>query len=897
MVKTRRESLPNLDSPIDLSKLLFLFLTLGASLRRSQSPMAVFDKSAKTSNEVASPVTGSSMPQRGVPKTPDTTDTIWLSHLTYHQTPGSTNEHMERGLASLGDASPTRPVNGLLPPFSSQHAHLPTPLSPSNLGAYGQSSSRNIASKGQVSMEDVLPTDFRSISYPASSPTFRPHKMITPDSSPLVVRSRANGPHGKNDKRNQSPPRITRRTPPTSSANGPVGVTAKHSPPPRFSDAQDDTFGVTTHQPVEVNNTTPNRKRSASQASSTDFLPSFNSIFSPPPASQELTEEVGGEMARIRAQLLENQISLTREAEARRPDYLKRAKRAESPPPLDVNSIEGQRATTTIGVTESPIKGRRLMLFQQTSDESFEESLMAGGYDRYRTDLQQPADPGNPDPSGEPEALPLVSEQELRQHNRLLAFRNSSQVSSSRSQLAPVEVEGYGRVLMNIGPSDPPSPNKLNLSKKKRYRKKKKTPSMDESKDQNAFTSQSEATVDVPNWPDTQFPWRLRSEQCDDYSKMQEEQRLRYIENFLSRDSDDEDDEESLFQNPTMGPEFGSGRGKMYPLLARSQNRDRGPTTVSVIPSDPADARTALLSKRSIRQFSFRRAQRKSTDDDIDDEIVCICRGSDDGRELVQCDGCHTWYHLQCIGIRSIAELGREEDPWFCSSCAKTPPPDILSSFEPTFVPTEEKLRHDKSYDPPFFHAGLNPSPAAPWSNSARPPMTPPGRRVGPYFSSGSSWDETSSQPGPQTPQLSSQSVRVYTTTPGCAEPFMADESSFDPTSTPSRGIRFGAPFATPKNNFWQGRGPELFHTPTRPSEGVSNRRFGHHLLGGAEDDSQLPITHLSSGPDITPIGRNFAPVGRLAESPLAAKNSRRGPGSGRFLDEHFDSARGGRHG
>jgi hypothetical protein len=630
---------------------------------------------------------------------------------------------------------------------------------------------------------------------------------------------------------------------------------------------------------VEVKNTTPNRKRPASQVSSTDFLLPSNSIVSPPPTSQELTEEVGGEMARIRAQLLENQISLTREAEARRPDYLKRAKRIESPPPLDVDGIEGQRAAATIGVTESPIKGRRLMLFQQTSDESFEESLMAGGYDRYRMDLQRLADPGGPDPSGELEAPPFVSEQELRQQNRLFAFRNSSQVSSSRSQLAPVDVEGYGRVLMDIGPSDPPSPNKLSPSKKKRYRKKKKTPSMDESKDQGTLPLQSEATFDVPNWPDTQFPWRLRSEQCNDYSKMEEEQRLRYIENFLSRDSDDEDDEEILSQNQT--------------------NRDRGPTTVSVVPSDPADARTALLSKRSIRQFSFRRAQHKSTDDDADDEIVCICRGSDDGRELVQCDGCHTWYHLQCIGIRSIAELGKEEDPWFCGSCAKTPPPDILPSFEPTFVPTEEKLRHDKSYDPPFFHVGaLNPSPAVPWNNSPRPPMTPPGRRAGPYFSSGSSWDETSSQPGPQTPQHSSQSIRVYTTTPSCAESYMADESPFDPTSTPSRGIRFGAPFATPKNNFWHGRGPELFHTPTRPSEGMPNRRFGHHPLGGAEDDhSHIPVTHLSSGPDITPIGRNFAPVGRLAESPLAAKNSRRGPGGGRFLDEHFDSARGGRRG
>jgi len=88
-------------------------------------------------------------------------------------------------------------------------------------------------------------------------------------------------------------------------------------------------------------------------------------------------------MARIRAQLLENQMTLAREAEARRPDYLKRAKRLESPPALDIDGKEGQRVTTTIGVTESPMKGRRLMLFQETSDESFEESLMAGGYDRY----------------------------------------------------------------------------------------------------------------------------------------------------------------------------------------------------------------------------------------------------------------------------------------------------------------------------------------------------------------------------------------------------------------------------------------------------------------------------------------------------------------------------------
>jgi len=438
--------------------------------------------------------------------------------------------------------------------------------------------------------------------------------------------------------------------------------------------------------------------------------------------------------------------------------------------------------------------------------------------------------------------------------------------------------------LVSIGSSDPPGPDKPGPSKKKGSRKKKKTPSKDELKDRRIFPPQSEATDDGPNWPDAQFPWRLRSDQRDDYSKLEEEQRLQCIENFLSRDSDDEDPEENLLQSNAMRP----GRGKMFPLLAHSQNRGRGPTTVSVVQSDPADARTALLSKRSIRHFSFRRSSRKSPDGESDDEIVCICQGRDDGRELVQCDGCRTWYHLQCIGIQNVEDLGKEEDPWFCGNCAGTPPPDTLPLSEPTFVPTEEKLKRVKGYDPPFFHAGLNPSPAAAWSSSPCPPMTPPGRTAaGPSFSSGSSRDESSSQRGPQTPQFSSRSVRVYNTgTPGGTERFMLEESPFDPTSTPSRGIRFGAPFATPKNNFWQGRGPELFNTPPRPNEGMSSRRFGRHALGCSEEDLHLPI--FSSSPlshDITPVGQNAAPVGRLAESPLAGKGLRRGPGSGRFLD------------
>lgn len=76
------------------------------------------------------------------------------------------------------------------------------------------------------------------------------------------------------------------------------------------------------------------------------------------------------------------------EAEARRPDYLKRTKRTAQELDLATDTdgtLQGSalQPAANIGITDSPVKGRRLTLFQETSDESFEESLMAGGYGRY----------------------------------------------------------------------------------------------------------------------------------------------------------------------------------------------------------------------------------------------------------------------------------------------------------------------------------------------------------------------------------------------------------------------------------------------------------------------------------------------------------------------------------
>lgn len=95
----------------------------------------------------------------------------------------------------------------------------------------------------------------------------------------------------------------------------------------------------------------------------------------------------GGEIDRIRQQMLDDDLAHMRQAEDRRPEYLQRTKRSFVEtyhfldPALDFEDREGP--FPGVGITESPMKGRRLKLFQETSEESFEESLMTGGYERY----------------------------------------------------------------------------------------------------------------------------------------------------------------------------------------------------------------------------------------------------------------------------------------------------------------------------------------------------------------------------------------------------------------------------------------------------------------------------------------------------------------------------------
>ena len=113
-------------------------------------------------------------------------------------------------------------------------------------------------------------------------------------------------------------------------------------------------------------------------------LPSTSRVVTPLPLSAPIPHRLPSEMQRIRLQMAADQAARLEEAEARRPDYFKRTKRPNSTPSPHANMPGNQENTYPgLGVVDSPVKGRRLALFQETSEESFEQSLLAGGYPLY----------------------------------------------------------------------------------------------------------------------------------------------------------------------------------------------------------------------------------------------------------------------------------------------------------------------------------------------------------------------------------------------------------------------------------------------------------------------------------------------------------------------------------
>ncbi|KAI0028080.1 hypothetical protein K488DRAFT_74048 [Vararia minispora EC-137] len=584
----------------------------------------------------------------------------------------------------------------------------------------------------------------------------------------------------------------------------------------------------------------------------------------------------GGELDRIRAA----RAMMQQETESRRPEYLHR------------NSLSIAAVGPNAGIAESPMKGRRIELFgfTETSEESFEERLMAGGYVGYgstrgATDppttpvkslnellaTSAPAATIKPEDSEDVDET-VLDERARRKRRRLQAFKSGR--PKSKALLHPVELDGTGRVLIDLFVPEKVEPNEQpETPKRKGGRRRKPRP-------KGARAPPGHAPTGEPglHWPDEKFPWSVRTSERKEVERMEEADNLKWVAVYLDSDaSEDEDDEEPVLPLPSHIMSFdipplpfppGRGRGKSIPQPEAARRN-------VIIPSDPADARAALLAKGSVRKLLMARREEVMS--------ICICGSGDDGRYQVQCDDCQRWYHLQCLGIGSPDDLGPEEQSWFCYACVDDGRGRALPRHheEPTFV-NDDRGAYTSKRDDPLFYDGVSYA-RSPTPSASHPPTTPTPRRDPPT--------RAGSYAEPRTPTPSHRDadsrVRVYET------PTVSQEGIFDPSSTPSRGIRqkegsgtwdrarYGGPF-TP----YAGGAPAANHgaytTPTGRAAPLTtpNTRATMSLPRYARFSGQY--VPASAGYDDTPINHSAARPAAVrstraaVESPSTGRESRR---------------------
>ncbi|KAH8077260.1 hypothetical protein BXZ70DRAFT_1012999 [Cristinia sonorae] len=522
-------------------------------------------------------------------------------------------------------------------PASNRLSHLPTPQSPNDLNFDLELARDSPLRHGaRATSTQTHPSTPRYVHAPFQSSTIFQSERGTPViDSFLTPESRR--PKSSHNTTTPSPPRTPRRgkfqpeaeiTPLAISSRTPPVHRREVSPPLRSTLSSPFVDRSEQH--------TPSHTRSQSHLSSPDSSPMLvDDVLSPGPSAASTskstplkapvpTRPAGSEMSRIRLQLA--------------------AEKAAHP---DDTSVLNGKSTANIGVLESPVKGRRIGLFQETSEESFEESLLASGYTPYgdRPAYMEAQTPptaaigkarrpcsNRPWSGCSTRHLPrsLLSVAPIsrtgrghrvrrRSRSRLATFNNFHS-TLPKGSLVVVEVEGHGRVLMQKHPGErPPSPTESPTLKKRwataasggRKKKSARATPNSPAKKVGKLLSVDESLprseeISKPNWLDTEFPWSMRAQERRERDQREHEEKMKCIERFLDRASDEESDDEDQSLGLTVhGEDDGptplrTGRGKMVPLKANPDAHPRDPQERVMLPSDTADARAALLSKRSI---------------------------------------------------------------------------------------------------------------------------------------------------------------------------------------------------------------------------------------------------------------------------------------------------------
>jgi hypothetical protein len=554
------------------------------------------------------------------------------------------------------------------------------------------------------------------------------------------------------------------------------------------------------------------------------------------------------------------------EVENRRPEYLVRAARPDSPS-LDRYGEDGP-VVAGLGIAVSPMKGRRIKLFQETSEESFEQSLMAGGYGKFGTHPERPSpsmhqrtlewlEQAKAGPAAPAAPLPAEREpdaKELLKRKRLAAFQPEG-AHPPASRLRPVDVLGMGRMLLEVPEVEQAVATEEVAKKKGKARKKKPAPAVPAMLPNLPEDSETKG----PSWVDAAFPWSLRASERADRMEKEKRERLRWIEKYFERDSDDEsqsDEEDDLTpvveDADPMDVDQHSFRGHgPHPHDAAAAPADGLRQGRFVVPGQAADARWQLTKRTVPRRGA-------ANDPGLILGLLCVCKTPDDGRhELVKCDDCQTWYHPPCLGIADVADLGGEDELWFCPRCTgaplSSPRTPLATSFaEPAFYTAHQTPFSASHADPVLSYApGLQESPIPSWPASLSAPSAAPatpvytGTRSGgaSVFSSRSTattLSDSSSRGAPTTPRSSKQGrdVRILTSPDGYDS--LGFHGSYDPLATPSRSARYTEPFSTPKTGDWSARG---LGVPWSTGPYGSPGKAPHRPTTPTRQSAALPVT------------------------------------------------------
>ncbi|KAF8472417.1 hypothetical protein JB92DRAFT_3053874 [Gautieria morchelliformis] len=618
-----------------------------------------------------------------------------------------------------------------------------------------------------------------------------------------------------------------------------------------------------------------------------------------------------GEIGRIRqGQAALEEICLS-ESEKRRPDYLMRIKRAREAGDEEAAETERENALPGLGVTISPFRGRRLKLYQPVAipgkviseepgagtDEAAEpktpppiSTVPKGSVPSWQStvpamslraiDWHTPRGPSSP--------VARTEENEHKKQKRLLAFAAPAP-SGKGHRLKPAEIAGQGRVIIDVTSEES---RKLAEAGVLRLFETPGTDSVEEAE-------LSLSTGHGAEWPDKEYPWSVQERQRDEYETARRRQRLTWIERFFDRESESEDEEKQCVAGPStwnqpidQGSFTRAQRGYGQSIsvnAAPNSKRSRGARQISFNAAN-TDAREVLMSKKHVRTVLERLRKRKMAEEE-DGVVMCICQGADDGRPMVRCDECRTWYHLICMDIHDESELG---DEWYCWKCLPSAgDPSPAPPIEPTFAPVRPDSPPRAGVgDQPLYQSALQPSPMPASPIAQRRDLSPTRRSRLPHALG----DSDPVRGGPSTPYLGRTADSRLYSPPKLYDEYRTDDHvPFDPTSTPSRGLKFPNPVpVTPRRQqhpwtpapslSWTTHGPP--RTPQFVSQsGSSSARSLAHSLSTSED-SVGPLTSpwpADDSPTRKPA-RGTDPIWpyttsrRVLDSPLAVQSADRRP-------------------